>query len=87
MAGTPGTCAPTPTPTHAVTSSRQVGEHKASSKTELKTLEPRWNETMCFSAEDVADAVQGARPLPPPRLLPGAPHRSRCNPSHLFLLC
>lgn len=37
----------------------QVGEHKASSKTELKTLEPRWNETMCFSAANVAEALEG----------------------------
>ncbi|KAI3436798.1 hypothetical protein D9Q98_006208 [Chlorella vulgaris] len=39
----------------------RVGGHKASSKTELKTLEPRWNETFVFRAADVATALEDGR--------------------------
>ncbi|PSC71573.1 pollen-specific SF21-like [Micractinium conductrix] len=35
----------------------KVGGHKASSKTVLKTLEPRWNETMVFAPADVVEAL------------------------------
>ncbi len=40
----------------------QVGDHKASSRTELKTLEPHWNETVAFSPADVADGLAAGRP-------------------------
>lgn len=38
----------------------QVGTNQASTKTELKTLEPRWNETMAFGPADVEEAEAGA---------------------------
>lgn len=60
----------------------QVGDHKASSKTELKTLEPRWNETMAFSAADCEEAEagkQGSVRAPSTLLiLPGAPPGACC---------
>lgn len=45
----------------AATSPAQVGERRASTKTELKTLDPLWNETVAFGPSDIQDAVAGAR--------------------------
>lgn len=39
-----------------------MGDRKASSRTELKTLEPHWNETVAFSAADVAEGLAAGRP-------------------------
>lgn len=62
----------------------QVGGHKASSKTELKTLEPRWNETFVFRAADVATALEGESWLgavhSPVRLAPDGTCRCHASP-------
>lgn len=53
---------PTPLPASIAWPLTKVGDHKASSRTELKTLEPHWNETVAFSPADVADGLAAGRP-------------------------
>jgi hypothetical protein len=65
----------------------QVGDHKVSSRTELKTLEPTWNETMCFGPADIAEAFEGDKEeqaAPVKHMGPSCPPW-RCPTAHLPL--